>query len=148
MQIEHTTLDLPQAFRSLQAFVRAEVVLIGFDLELYALNELPAVYWYLAKVTNPAQSADYVANNPGALPCSCSKTVRADKSGSCATAYTSFKRSPPPSFGYMHREQARAPKIGQNPDLLALGPSPSRCTPAEYFTRADHFRQTFQVGPG
>jgi len=42
-----------------------EVLLTGFDLELYAINELPAIYWYLAEVTNPAHVADYRGDNRG-----------------------------------------------------------------------------------
>lgn len=64
-QVPRDTLDLAQAFRSMQVLVRMEVLLIGFDLELYAINELPAINWYLAEVTNPAQFADFRGDNRG-----------------------------------------------------------------------------------
>ena len=51
----------------MQALIRMQVLLTGFDLELYAINELPAVYWYLAEVTNPAQTADYRGSNRSKL---------------------------------------------------------------------------------
>lgn len=51
----------------MQALLRAEVLLTGFELELYAINELSAVYWYLAEVTNPAQFADYRGKNDSKL---------------------------------------------------------------------------------
>lgn len=49
----------------MQALIRMQVLLTGVDLELYAINELPAVYWYLTEVTNPAQTVDYRGSNPG-----------------------------------------------------------------------------------
>jgi hypothetical protein len=35
----------------MQAFLRAHVILTGFDLELYSENELATVHWYLSEVT-------------------------------------------------------------------------------------------------
>lgn len=48
----------------MQTLLRAEILLIGFDLDLYSTDELPAIYWYLAEVTNPAQFSDFRGHNP------------------------------------------------------------------------------------
>lgn len=63
LQIAHDQIYLAAAFRALQAFVRTEVLLIGFDLELYAQEELPCIYWYLAQVTQPRSQSESISAN-------------------------------------------------------------------------------------
>lgn len=43
--------------------MRTEVLLIGFDLELYAQEELPCIYWYLAQVTRPQSQSESTSAN-------------------------------------------------------------------------------------